>query len=95
MAVSQHEQQHNPYTEVAKWNAAIISYIYTCAFPTVTSQSVFSENGLYTNKWWVVILPTVYSAVYRIVTAKNKMYSYQMQFKIKYVSALLAQRYHV
>ncbi len=42
--MSQREQHQAPETEAAKWNSAIISFIiYTCDFPTVTSQNVFWE----------------------------------------------------
>lgn len=43
----QHVQHQDPETEAAKLNVDIFNfYIYICAFPVVTCQNVFSENGL-------------------------------------------------
>ncbi len=43
-SVRQHPQYQDPKTEAAKWNSAIIHFIiYTCAFPTVPFQSIFSK----------------------------------------------------
>ncbi len=48
---SQHAQHQDLEAEVAKWNSAIIHLIiYTCAFPTVTCQNVFS-SCIYTQAW--------------------------------------------
>lgn len=45
--VSRHEQHHEPETEAAGWNSAIINFvIYTCASSTVTCQNVFQVKGL-------------------------------------------------
>lgn len=38
MTVSQHTKCQDPETEVATLNSAIIGFIYTCDFPTVTGE---------------------------------------------------------
>lgn len=59
------EQHQDPETEVHTWNEAIVNLvIYTYAFPTVTSKSVFHEKDPSANNFHI-LCPTNLSFGYQ------------------------------
>lgn len=88
----------HPETEAAKMNSLIVHYIiYTCAFPTVTSQHVFCERGLFqsmkghvqhdTTSWapLVRLLLSCFKNVLILMCALGTMQTVKTEGTIRYV----------